>query len=106
MPQPIKMSIPHSLGQEEARRRIGDGFSTMRRQMTGGVLGIVKFQERWEGQRLLFEGGALGQTVRGHLEVLAGSVVIEVQLPEVLAAVAERVAGALKREGQKLLEKK
>jgi hypothetical protein len=106
MPREVTVNIPHSLGQEEARRRIEAGFSTLRRQMTGGVLGVLKFQERWEGQKLHFEGGALGQSVRGQLDVKDSTVTIQVELPDMLAAIAERVSGALKREGEKLLEKK
>jgi hypothetical protein len=42
----------------------------------------------------------------GRLDVLADSVKIEVDLPEILAAIADKIAGRLKTEGQKLLEKK
>ncbi|HEX6963513.1 MAG TPA: polyhydroxyalkanoic acid system family protein, partial [Lacipirellula sp.] len=62
--------------------------------------------ERWEGDVLHLEGGALGQKLRGRLEVLPDSVRIELELPEMLAMVAERITATLKREGQKLLDKK
>jgi hypothetical protein len=100
------VNLPHSLGKDEARRRIESGFGTMREQMTGGMGSMLSFQERWEGDQLQFEGGALGQKIRGRLEVLADSVRIELDLPEMLAMLADRITGTLKREGQKLLEKK
>jgi hypothetical protein len=106
MPREVTVNIPHSLGEEEARRRVEAGFGALRRHVTGGVLGVVKFQERWEGQRLHFEGGALGQSVRGQLDVHHDAMTIRVELPDMLAAIAERVSSALKREGQKLLERK
>ena len=106
MGRPVTVNLPHSLGKDEARRRIESGFGAMRQQMTGGMGSMLSFQERWEGDQLQFEGGALGQKIRGRLEVLADSVRIELDLPEMLAMIADRISGTLKREGQKLLEKK
>jgi len=37
---------------------------------------------------------------------MADSVRIELDLPEILAAIADQIVGRLKTEGQKLLEKK
>jgi hypothetical protein len=106
MGRPIEVSIPHALGKDEAQRRIQNGFGSLRSHMTGGIGGLLSFQERWEGDRLTFEGGALGQKIRGHVDVLADSVRIQLDLPEMLAAIADRISGTLKKEGQKLLEKK
>ncbi len=106
MGRPVTVNLPHSLGKEEARRRIESGFGTMRQQMTGGMGSMLSFEERWDGDQLHFEGGALGQKIRGRLEVLADAVRIELDLPEMLAMIADRITGALKREGQKLLERK
>jgi putative polyhydroxyalkanoic acid system protein len=106
MSRPVTVSIPHALGKEEARRRIADGFGRMRQQMVGGVGVLMSCQERWEGDRLHFEAGGLGQKVTGRLDVMAESVRIELDLPEMLAAIADKIVGRLKTEGQKLLEKK
>lgn len=78
----------------------------MRNQMTGGLGMMLSMQERWEGDRLHFEGGGLGQKLSGRLDVLADSVRVELDLPEFLAAIADKIAGRLRIEGQKLLEKK
>jgi hypothetical protein len=104
--RPITVNIPHSLGKEEARRRIEEGFGRMQQQMAGGMAGMLSFNNRWEGDRLHFEGGGLGQKISGRLDVLADSVAIQLDLPEMLAAIADRISAALKKEGQKLLEKK
>jgi hypothetical protein len=106
MATPITINIPHPLGKEEARRRIAEGFGKLRGQMTGGLLGLVSFQERWEGDRLHFEGGGLGQKVSGRIDVLSETVQIQLDLPQMLAAIADRIAGKVKNEGQKLLERK
>jgi len=100
------VNIPHSLGKDEARRRIEEGFGRMRQQMMGGMGAMLAFQERWEGDRLHFEGGGLGQKVSGRLDVFPDSVRVELDLPEILAALADTIAGRVRTEGQKLLEKK
>jgi hypothetical protein len=102
----VTVNIPHSLGKDEARRRIEEGFGRMRQQMTGGFGAMLSFQERWEGDRLHFDGGGLGQKLSGRLDVLADSVRVELDLPEILAAIADKIAGRLQTEGQKLLEKR
>jgi hypothetical protein len=106
MAKPMSVSIPHKLGKEEAHHRIASGFANLQSQLTGGMLGMFSVQERWEGDRLHFEGGGLGQKITGRLDVLADSVHVEVDLPEMLAAIADRVMGKFKQETQKLLEKK
>jgi hypothetical protein len=106
MARPVTVNIPHSLGKEEARRRIEAGFGGMRQQMMGGMGAMLAFQERWEGDRLHFEASGLGQKMTGRLDVMADSVQVQLDLPEILAALAEKISGRLKQEGQKLLEKK
>jgi hypothetical protein len=106
MARPVSVSIPHSLGKDEARRRLEEGFGRMRQQLTGGIPMMFSVQERWEGDRLHFEGGGLGQKLTGRLDVTADAVHIQIDLPEILAAIADRIAGKLRSEGQKLLEKK
>jgi hypothetical protein len=104
--RPVTVNIPHSLGKEEARRRIADGFGRLQQQMTSGIGAMVSMQERWEGDRLHFEGSGLGQKISGRLDVRDDSVQIQLDLPEILAAIADRISGKLQKEGQKLLEKK
>jgi putative polyhydroxyalkanoate system protein len=104
--RPVTVNIPHKLGKNEARQRIEEGFGRLRQQMTGGIVGMVTFQERWEGDRLHFEGSGLGQKMTGRLNVLPDSVRVELDLPEILAAMADLITGRVQKEGQKLLEKK
>ena len=106
MARPVTVNIPHKLGKDEARRRIEAGFGRLRQQMTSGIAAMLTFQERWEGDRLHFEGSGLGQKMTGRLDVLADAVRVELDLPEILAAMADMITGRLQKEGQKLLEKK
>jgi Putative polyhydroxyalkanoic acid system protein (PHA_gran_rgn) len=104
--RPVTVNIPHALGKDEARRRIDEGFGRMRQQMVGGLGAMLTFQEHWEADTLHFEGRGMGQTLTGRLHVHAESVDIQLDLPEILAALADRIRGSLQKEGQKLLEKK
>ena len=106
MTKPITVNIPHALGKDEARRRIDQGFAHIQQQMTGGALGLVSFQKRWEADRLHLEGSMIGQKISGRLDVLADSVQMQIDLPDLLAAIAERIKAGLTKETQKLLENK
>ncbi|MGD9644193.1 MAG: polyhydroxyalkanoic acid system family protein [Pirellulales bacterium] len=105
MARPVAVNIPHQLGKDEARRRLQTGFASMERTLAGGLMGAVTFSERWEGDRLFFAGRGLGQQITGTLEVLPDSVQLQIDLPEILASLADRLTGRLKQEGQKLLGK-
>jgi putative polyhydroxyalkanoate system protein len=110
MARPVSVTIPHSLGKAEARKRIETGFGQMRQNMLGGAAGMlakmITIQDRWEGDQLHFEGSGMGQKLTGRLDVRDDAVQIEIDLPEMLAAIADKIKGTLKTEGQKLLEKK
>ena len=103
MASPIVISIPHQLGRAEARRRIETGFAKMLGVLpgTGGAP-----SERWDGDRLIFSVGALGQTVSGVIEVLDASVTMEIELTGFLRAIASGLKEKLQRTGQLLLTKK
>jgi hypothetical protein len=105
MTRPITINIPHALGKDEARRRITIGFDRLRQQMTGGLAGMIAFQERWEEDRLHFEGTALGQKITGRFDVKPDSVEMQLDLPEILAAMADRIRHKLQNEGRTLLKK-
>jgi hypothetical protein len=102
----ITINIPHSLGKAEARYRIASGFGRIREQLTGGMLGRIEFQERWDEDRLHFEGTGLGQKLTGRLDVGEDAVQMHLDLPEILAAIAGRIIRASQEAGRKLLDKK
>lgn len=104
MSRPISIRIPHALDRVEARKRIDEGFGSLEQQMGAGSLARV--ERRWEGDRLLFNARAIGQSLRGRLDVLDQEVTIELDLPPMLAAIAGRLSGQLQKQTQRLLEKK
>jgi hypothetical protein len=103
MSKPLVVCIPHRLGKEAALARLKSGFA--RARMNFGHLLTVE-EEAWSGDRLQFRVRALGQVASGIIEVAHDHVRLEVALPWLLAAFAEKIAPVLRREGTLLLEKK
>ncbi len=65
-----------------------------------------KVTRHWDGGRMTFSVGALGQNITGQLLVLADQVQIEVLLPGLLGTLAQAIRGRLERQGRLLLGKK
>jgi hypothetical protein len=97
------VSIPHSLGKAEATRRLQTGISRLKQQFSGQ---IASFDEEWAEDRMSFRVGAMGQTVLGHLDVGEDAVRVEVELPWILAVVAEKAKNFIQKQGTLMLEKK
>jgi hypothetical protein len=103
MPQPLVVSIPHSLGKAEAVRRLKSGLGNTRSNF--GQLFTVQ-EETWTGDHLQFCISALGQVASGNITVADDHVRLEVLLPWLLAKVAEVIQPLIRREGLLMLEKK
>src|SRR5262245_40517777 len=104
MPKPITVTIPHDLGKREARRRLVESFESMRHQLAVGGISLIALDGAWEGDRLRFEAAALGQRMKGHLDVGETSVVVEILLPTLLARLAGLITRRVHHEGRLLLE--
>ena len=103
MAEPVVVTIPHQLGAAEARRRLDQGFDRVEREI-GSSLARVK--KTWGGDRMSFTAQVLGQTVAGRLDVMERSIRLELDLPPILAMVANTIKGRLKKQATLLLEKK
>jgi hypothetical protein len=104
MAQTITVNVPHKLGKGEAKRRIQEGFGAMRQFEVGGLPGLLSFEKRWEGDQFRFVAGGLGQRISSTLDVLDDSIQIHVDIPVLLAAIAERIKAAVTKETAKALE--
>lgn len=102
MSAPLVVSIPHSLGREEAMRRLKTGLS--RAATSVPVLSVD--EERWEDNRMVFRVRALGQAASGHVDVADDHVKVEVVLPWLLQRFAEVAQAAIRNRGNLLLTKK
>ena len=103
MTKPLVVSIPHHLGKQEALRRLQDGIGHIKTQYAGK---ISVLEDTWTGDRLDFKVGTLGQNAAGSIDVSDDQVTCSVQLPWVLALIAEKAKVLIQKEGTLLLEKK
>jgi hypothetical protein len=103
MSKPLVVTIPHNLGREEAVRRIREGLVGVQARFAGH---LAVHEQRWTGDHLDFHVAALRQDVRGMLDVGTDTVTLSVDLPWVLAVLAEKAKGLITRQGQLMLEKK
>lgn len=102
MAAPLVVSIPHSLGREEAMRRLKTGLS--RAATSVPMLGVD--EERWEDNRMIFRVRAMGQAAAGHVDVAEDHVRVEVVLPWLLQRFAEAAQAMIRSRGDRLLTKK
>ena len=103
MTKPFVVSIPHQLGAVEAKRRLETGIEQVKEQYVGK---FALLNDSWAGNRLDFTISAVAQTVSGVLDVGDDQVVLSVQLPWVLALLAEKIQPLIQKKAHLMLEKK
>jgi hypothetical protein len=98
---PVVVTIPHKLGKEEARRRLEAGFRGVRKGV-GSSFAVLK--DDWKGDHLDFSASLLGQTTKGTVDVENDHVRLEVELPWVLAMLANKAKALVETQGRLMLE--
>ena len=83
-------------------RRLKAGFSKVHSSF-GESFVVVK--DEWAGDHLDFRASLLGQTTTGTVDVADDHVRLEVQLPWVLALLADKARALVEKQGQLMLEK-
>jgi putative polyhydroxyalkanoate system protein len=79
-------------------------MASIKPQLAGLAAAI---EEEWQGDEMKFRMVMMKQEVSGRIHVMDQSVRVEVDLPWILAAIAEKVRGQIEKKGaQILLEKK
>lgn len=101
MPEPVTVSISHSLGRDEAKRRIDNGLSYIREQLANLVSSV---EYDWAGYRLDFGLTAMRQRINGWIEVEERVVRVELGLPLLLRLFSEQIIDRTRSEGMRLLE--
>lgn len=99
MAQPIDIDLPHKLGKEEARRRIGDNIHKLHEQIPGGG----KVDSHWDGDTMKLRVAAMGDTIAADLTVHDSTVHCHFDLPGLLGMFAQPIAAALKAKGGEIL---
>ncbi|MEO7276923.1 MAG: polyhydroxyalkanoic acid system family protein [Sphingomicrobium sp.] len=100
MSQPIEVDLPHTLGKEEARRRIANNVHKLQEHIPGGA----QVNSGWSGDQLNLDIAAMGQQVTATIDVQADKVKLRVLLPPMLGMFSGMIQAALQRKGDVLLE--
>ena len=103
MPAPISFDLPHSLGAEEAKRRIAGGVGDLRNYIPGGAADV---HAHWTGDSMALRVAAMGQEVNARIDVAERVVHLEVVLQPALSFFGRAIEAALRRGGAELLEDK
>lgn len=100
MSQPIEVDLPHTLGREEARRRIANNVHQLKDHIPGGA----QVQSGWAGDQLNLDVAAMGQQVTATIDVEDSKLRLKVLLPGMLGMFAGPIQAMLRKKGGKLLE--
>jgi hypothetical protein len=96
----IKLSVPHQLGQDEAKSRVARLIAETRGQFGDRVTGL---EEAWTGNIDAFRFRAMGFVVDGQLEVEADEVRIDINLPWAALPIKGRVESEILKHARELL---
>jgi hypothetical protein len=102
MTQPLIVSIPHSLGRQEAKRRLDSGIGRLRPELGAFVSGL---DYSWAEDTLNFTAAAMWQTITGRIVVLEDALRIEIDLPWIMNLLGDTIAKQVRDRGVTLLEK-
>ena len=100
MSQPIEVDLPHSLGKDEARRRIANNIHKLQEHIPGGA----QVQSGWTGDQLNLDVAAMGQSIAATIDVMESKVHLKVLLPPMLGMFSGMIQAALQKKGDVLLE--
>ena len=100
MTQPIEVDIPHSLGKDEARRRIANNIHKLQEHIPGGA----QVHSGWAGDQLNLDVAAMGQSVTATIDVMDDKARLKVLLPPMLGMFSSTIQATLQRKGSALLE--
>ncbi len=96
----MRIAIPHSIGKDEARRRIRERSG----EIANFIPGFASVSTAWQGEdRMNLTVGAMGQEMTGAIEVGESEVAFSVELPAALSFVEPMIRGQIEAKGRKLL---
>ncbi|MBL8658078.1 MAG: polyhydroxyalkanoic acid system family protein [Altererythrobacter sp.] len=100
----MRVPIAHDLPREEVRLRLSSRSHEIANFIPGGM---AQVETAWPDEDTMTLGvRAMGQGIQGRVLIEERQVVFEVDLPAALAFVEPMVAGAIRQQGTRLLEKK
>ena len=100
MNQPISVDLPHSLGKDEARRRIANNIHKLKDHLPGGA---SHSEANWNGDELHLNVGAMGQNVDARILVQEKVVTCRIVLPGMLGMFSGPIEAMLRNKGASVL---
>lgn len=101
MGQIVSVDVKHSLGAEEAKRRVQAGIDALREKYASHLSTV---QIDWGETRADLTIGALGHNLKGALEFFPDIVRVSLELPWVLAMIAEKAKGLMTKHAGEMLQ--
>ena len=96
----MRIAIPHSIGKDEARRRVRERSG----EIANFVPGFASVSTNWQSDdRMDLTVGAMGQEMTGSIEVGESEVAFTVELPAALSFVEQMIRSQIEAKGRKLL---
>jgi hypothetical protein len=99
--QPIVVTISHSLGSEEAQRRIASGLDRAKTEFSSI---FSTFETVWKANHADVTVVALHQRITAGIDVFADVIRLEAHLPWYFAPLQNKIAAALQHQGEKTLQ--
>ena len=100
MSQPIDVDLPHKLGKDEAKRRIGANIHRLGDMVPGGS---AQVNSHWDGDTMKLSVAAIGEAITAYLTVYGDRVHCHFTLPGMLGMFAQPIAAMLRSKGGELL---
>ena len=98
----MRVAIPHDLPRAEVQRRLKERSHEIADHIPGGM---AKVTTGWvSDDRMNINVSAMGQDLRGVVDIEDNQLVFEIALPMALSFVEPIISGAIKQQGQKMLE--
>ena len=98
----MRVAIPHDLPREEVKRRLKDRSHEIADHIPGGMAQVTT---DWPNEEQMgINVAAMGQNLRGNVDIEDGQLVFEIDLPLALSFIEPMISGAIKQQGQKMLE--
>ena len=98
----IDISVPHQLGQAEARRRVEKFMENVQRDFAGYVSEVGG---QWAGNQLNFHFGTGGVNITGTLKVEEDLVHVNVPLPMMAMLFKGKIEKSINEELKKLISR-
>lgn len=98
----MRVHLPHDLGREEVRKRMRERSHEIAGYFPPGMASIDTSWPDEDQMDLLVT--AVGQRIKGAVEVYEDEVVIEMNLPPMLSFLRGTLEKSVRSEGAKLLE--